>query len=79
MIGVTQPRRLAAKSLCLRVREEVGVDKSHWIGYQVRFDRSSDLKDGKVVFMTDGILLNEMMSDLLLTKYSVIVIDEAHE
>lgn len=78
-ICITQPRRLAAKSLCFRVREEVGHDRSGQIGYQVRFDKEVKEEQNKVLFMTDGILLNEMMSDFLLQKYSVIVIDEAHE
>jgi ATP-dependent RNA helicase DHX37/DHR1 len=78
-ICITQPRRLAAKSLCFRVREEVGQNRAGQIGYQVRFDKEVKEEQNKVVFMTDGILLNEMMSDFLLPKYSVIVIDEAHE
>ena len=47
--------------------------------YQVRHDSSTYSEDSQIKFMTDGILLNEMMSDFLLMKYSVIIIDEAHE
>lgn len=78
-ICVTQPRRLAAKSLCQRVQEEVGLQRKDQIGYQVRFDKKCNKNSCKVIYMTDGILLNEMMSDFLLNQYSVIIIDEAHE
>jgi len=49
------------------------------VGYHVRFDKKSKHDKEKIKFMTDGILLNEMMSDYLLSDYSVIIIDEAHE
>lgn len=82
MIGVTQPRRVAAVSMAERVGNELGNHK-HRVGYQVRFDTSiknEGTENGTALkFMTDGVLLREMMSDFLLTKYSCIIIDEAHE
>lgn len=79
MIGVTQPRRLAAISLAQRVSEELCAPLGEKVGYQVRFEASKFSESTKIKFMTDGILLNEMMTDFLLTSYSVVVIDEAHE
>ena len=79
IIGITQPRRLAAISLAQRVAEEMGSKLGQLVGYQVRFEASKFTPETRVKFMTDGILLNEMMSDFLLTRYSVVVLDEAHE
>lgn len=83
MIGITQPRRVAAIAMSERVGTELGSHGDR-VSYQVRFDSSMKKKrEGKpdtcMKFMTDGILLREMMSDLLLTKYSALIIDEAHE
>ena len=78
MIGVTQPRRVAATSIAQRVAEEMGVIIGREVGYTIRFDDSSS-PDTKIKFMTDGMLQREMMLDPLLTKYSVIMLDEAHE
>lgn len=83
MIGVTQPRRVAAVSMSNRVASELGDVHGKRVGYQIRFDTT--IKDeGKengtaLKFMTDGVLLREMMNDFLLTKYSALIIDEAHE
>ena len=78
LIGHTQPRRIAARSVAERIAEELEVELGTAIGYQVRFtDQSSD--DTLVKVMTDGILLNEMQRDRLLRKYDTIIIDEAHE
>ncbi|KEF61469.1 uncharacterized protein A1O9_03035 [Exophiala aquamarina CBS 119918] len=77
MIGITQPRRVAAVSMAKRVGVELG-DHGEKVSYQIRFD-SNVSSDTAVKFMTDGILLRELSQDLLLKKYSVIVIDEAHE
>ena len=77
MIGITQPRRVAAVSMANRVSNELG-DHGKYVGYQIRFD-SSTKNDTKVKFMTDGVLLREMTNDFRLTKYSSIIIDEAHE
>ncbi|CAI4048376.1 ATP-dependent RNA helicase ECM16 SKDI_13G2580 [Saccharomyces kudriavzevii IFO 1802] len=77
IVGITQPRRVAAVSMAERVTNELG-DHGHKVGYQIRFD-SSAREDTKIKFMTDGVLLREMMRDFKLTKYSSIIIDEAHE
>lgn len=78
MIGHTQPRRIAARSVAERVSEELGVDLGTVVGYQVRFtDVSSD--DTLVKVMTDGILLSELQRDRDLRRYDTIIIDEAHE
>lgn len=70
MIGVTQPRRVAAVSTARRVAEEVGDDssKAGLVGYQVRYDREVGTQ-AAVKFMTDGILMRELQEDFLLTKY----------
>ncbi|MFT4148086.1 MAG: ATP-dependent RNA helicase HrpA [Micrococcaceae bacterium] len=78
LIGHTQPRRLAAKTVAERIAEELQVPLGQEIGFQVRFtDDSSDKTRVKV--MTDGILLNEIYHDKLLRKYDTLIIDEAHE
>ena len=78
MIGHTQPRRIAARSVAERVAEEIGTPLGETVGYQVRFtDHSS--RDTLVKLMTDGILLAELQHDRLLSAYDTIIIDEAHE
>ena len=77
MIGITQPRRVAAVSMAKRVGEELG-QHSGKVSYQIRFE-STTSKDTAIKFMTDGILLREISQDFALLKYSVIIIDEAHE
>jgi len=78
MIGCTQPRRLAARSVARRVAEELGTGLGDQVGFQVRFtDQVSDRT--LVKFMTDGILLAETQGDPWLSAYDTIIIDEAHE
>ncbi|PAV27004.1 ATP-dependent RNA helicase HrpA [Tamilnaduibacter salinus] len=78
LIGHTQPRRIAARSVADRIAEEVGESVGNRIGYQVRFtDRSSP--DTLVKLMTDGILLSDIQHDRFLDRYDTIIIDEAHE
>ena len=78
VIGHTQPRRIAARTVAERIAEELGTQLGEHIGYKVRFtDRSSDRTAVKV--MTDGILLAEMQRDRHLRRYDTIIIDEAHE
>jgi len=78
MIGHTQPRRIAARSVAERIAEELNTELGTAVGYQVRFaDHSSASTLVKV--MTDGILLAEMQRDRDLRRYDTIIIDEAHE
>lgn len=78
IIGHTQPRRLAARSVASRIAEELGQPLGNTVGYKVRFqDNLSD--QGLVKLMTDGILLAELQNDRFLNQYEVIIIDEAHE
>ena len=78
MIGHTQPRRLAARSIASRLADELDTPLGKMVGYQVRFgDQTSD--QTLVKLMTDGILLAETQSDRFLDAYDAIIIDEAHE
>ncbi|SLM38857.1 deah-box rna helicase [Lasallia pustulata] len=77
MIGVTQPRRVAAVSMAKRVSDEMG--NAHGkVSYQIRFESTVSDKTA-IKYMTDGILIREIGKDFALTKYSAVVIDEAHE
>ena len=79
-IGITQPRRVAAMTLAQRVAQELGLVFGKEVGYQIRFDvHTIHPQLNHIKFMTDGILLKEIESDFLLTSYSVLIIDEAHE
>ena len=78
MIGVTQPRRVAAVSMAKRVGDELNGDHAQRVAYQIRFD-SSVRSNTAVKFMTDGILIREISHDFILSRYSAIIIDEAHE
>ncbi|MHC6592356.1 ATP-dependent RNA helicase HrpA [Arthrobacter sp. C152] len=78
LIGHTQPRRLAARTVAERIAEELGVEIGQEVGFQVRFTGEVS-KETKVKLMTDGILLAEIQRDKLLRKYNAIIIDEAHE
>lgn len=78
MIGHTQPRRLAARSVSQRIAEEVGEKLGESIGFKVRFNEQGS-NDSIVRLMTDGILLAELSNDRFLNKYDTIIIDEAHE
>ncbi len=78
LIGHTQPRRIAARSVAERIASELGTELGDLVGYQVRFtDRTS--RQSRVKLMTDGILLAELQRDRQLRKYDTIIIDEAHE
>lgn len=78
LIGHTQPRRLAARSVAERIAEELGQKIGETVGYQVRF--TSEVGEHSAIkLMTDGILLAKIQNDKLLRRYSTLIIDEAHE
>ncbi|KAK9314330.1 P-loop containing nucleoside triphosphate hydrolase protein [Lipomyces starkeyi] len=78
MIGITQPRRVAAVSMARRVSDELGSKHKGRVAYQIRFEQNT--REGTAMkFMTDGVLLRELSTDFTLSKYSAIIIDEAHE
>ncbi len=77
-IGCTQPRRIAARSVAQRVAEELKGELGGLVGYKVRFT-DKVRRDTRIKFMTDGILLAESQGDAMLSQYSCIVVDEAHE
>ncbi|GMN43620.1 hypothetical protein TIFTF001_012828 [Ficus carica] len=79
VIACTQPRRLAVQAVASRVAEEMGVKLGEEVGYTIRFEDVTKNGVTMIKFLTDGVLLREMMDDPLLTKYSVIMVDEAHE
>lgn len=78
IIGCTQPRRVAAASVAKRVSEEVGCKLGEEVGYYVRFEDITSAKT-KIKYMTDGMLQREALLDPTMLKYSVIMLDEAHE
>ncbi|HDY7894013.1 TPA: ATP-dependent RNA helicase HrpA [Vibrio vulnificus] len=78
LIGHTQPRRLAARSVANRIAEEMETQLGDFVGYKVRFnDQISE--NTQIKLMTDGILLAEIQHDRFLNQYDTIIIDEAHE
>ncbi|KAF9438878.1 putative ATP-dependent RNA helicase DHR1 [Entomortierella beljakovae] len=77
MIGITQPRRVAAVSMADRVAKELNLPASK-VSHQIRYDATTS-PSTVMKFMTDGVMLRELNSDFLLRKYSAIIIDEAHE
>tara|TARA_B110000503_G_scaffold39815_1_gene65396 strand:+ start:3705 stop:7451 length:3747 start_codon:yes stop_codon:yes gene_type:complete len=78
LIGHTQPRRLAARTVAGRIAQELGTTVGDLVGYQVRFT-DQVTENTAIKLMTDGILLAEMQHDRLLRKYDTLIIDEAHE
>ena len=78
MIGHTQPRRLAARTVAERIAEELDIPLGGAVGYQVRFTDHVG-PDTLVKVMTDGILLAEIQRDRLLRRYGTVIVDEAHE
>jgi ATP-dependent RNA helicase DHX8/PRP22 len=78
IIGCTQPRRVAAMSVAKRVSEEVGCELGQEVGYTIRFEDMTSPAT-KIKYMTDGMLQREILMDPELKRYSVIMLDEAHE
>ncbi|CAK7273893.1 hypothetical protein SEPCBS57363_005881 [Sporothrix epigloea] len=78
VIAITQPRRVAATTVALRVAEEYGCELGKEVGYSIRFDDVTSSAT-RIKFMTDGLLIREALVDPLLSRYSVIMVDEAHE
>jgi RNA helicase HrpA len=78
MIGVTQPRRIAALSVSEFISKQLGTPMPGVVGYKMRFEDKTDAST-RIKIMTDGILLQEMKLDPWLSKYSVLMVDEAHE
>ena len=78
IIGVTQPRRIATLSVCDYISEQLNVKVGEFVGYKMRFEDITG-PETRVKIMTDGILLQELKADPYLSRYSVIMIDEAHE
>ncbi|KAJ3191756.1 DEAH-box ATP-dependent RNA helicase prp22 [Irineochytrium annulatum] len=78
IIGCTQPRRVAAMSVAKRVAEEVGCRLGQEVGYTIRFEDCSG-PETKIKYMTDGMLLREILVDPELKRYTVLILDEAHE
>lgn len=78
MIGVTQPRRIAALSVSEFISKQLGEKMPGLVGYKMRFEDKTSAET-KIKIMTDGILLQEIKLDPWLSKYSVILVDEAHE
>ncbi|KDQ29090.1 hypothetical protein PLEOSDRAFT_1039866 [Pleurotus ostreatus PC15] len=79
IIACTQPRRVAATSVAGRVASEVGSILGDEVGYTIRFEDVSDKERTRILYMTDGMLFRETLVDPLLSRYSVIMVDEAHE
>ncbi|WP_424212605.1 ATP-dependent RNA helicase HrpA [Streptomyces sp. BI20] len=79
MIGHTQPRRIAARTVAERIAEELGSEIGQTVGWKVRFTDQVDQEATFVKLMTDGILLAEIQTDRELRAYDTIIIDEAHE
>ncbi|XP_042636514.1 probable ATP-dependent RNA helicase DHX37 [Orycteropus afer afer] len=77
IIGVTEPRRVAAMTMSQRVAKEMNLSQ-RVVSYQIRYE-GNVTEETRIKFMTDGVLLKEIQKDFLLRKYKVVVIDEAHE
>ena len=77
IIGITQPRRIATLSICDFIKRQIG-DEGSYVGYTMRFADTSS-HETRIKIMTDGILLQEVKADPMLSRYSVIMVDEAHE
>ncbi|KAF9269082.1 P-loop containing nucleoside triphosphate hydrolase protein [Marasmius fiardii PR-910] len=79
LIACTQPRRVAASSVAGRVATEVGTTLGDEVGYTIRFEDVSDKQRTRILYLTHGLLFQETLVDPLLSRYSVIMVDEVHE
>ncbi|KAJ1980272.1 hypothetical protein H4R35_001188 [Dimargaris xerosporica] len=79
MVACVQPRRPAAMTVAARVAREMNTRLGHTVGYAVRFDSCADETLTRIKYLTDGMLLQEIMRDPLLTNYSIVILDEVHE
>ncbi|KIM61315.1 hypothetical protein SCLCIDRAFT_25946 [Scleroderma citrinum Foug A] len=79
IVACTQPRRVAAMSVAKRVAEEMDVELGRHVGYSIRFEDMTEPGTTFLKYMTDGMLLREAMNDPELSRYSTIILDEAHE
>lgn len=79
MVACTQPRRVAAMSVAKRVADEMDVELGRQVGYSIRFEDMTEPGTTFLKYMTDGMLLREAMNDPELSRYSTIILDEAHE
>ncbi|WP_417541842.1 ATP-dependent RNA helicase HrpA [Methylophaga thalassica] len=79
LIGHTQPRRIAARTVATRIAEELGSEIGQTVGYKVRFHDQVNTESSYIKLMTDGILLAETQNDRFLNQYDTLIIDEAHE
>lgn len=79
LVGCTQPRRVAAMSVAKRVSEEMGCKLGEEVGYSIRFEDRTSPQKTLIKYLTEGILLREMLADSALEQYSCIIMDEAHE
>lgn len=79
VVACTQPRRVAATAVAERVADELGCDVGGTVGYAVRFDDRFDASASRILYMTDGRMVRELMADPTLSRYSVVMVDEAHE
>ncbi len=78
LVGHTQPRRIAARTVAARIADEMGAEQGNQVAYQIRFTDTSD-ENTRLKVMTDGILLAEIQHDRFLDAYDTLIIDEAHE
>ncbi|KAL9129090.1 MAG: hypothetical protein Q9217_002362 [Psora testacea] len=78
VVAVTQPRRVAATTVATRVADEMKCKLGEEVGYSIRFEDLTSAKT-RIKFLTDGLLLREALADPLLSRYSVVMVDEAHE